>query len=336
MNPSIVILILSAAFFVFMSITSFILQLLICLIASVSGFRITEFSYLFWSIKWIDDTGLGNMKYKLFTRRFTCVAQGLFGKYGEENRDREKEDTASVLIYGITGAIVCICAVVSYVAVSALERSLTIRLLRILFFTFAMWGVLFVYSAIKGRSIEKDPLRRKMRECYLQMRAASDMNEIDCPPLEDVKGPKAPLISSEILYQLLRYRILEGKEDKEELQKIAAWLDIRVGSVNISDINFSINSALMMYYSYWQLDPQKATKCYEDSKNRIESDLDCNGRRKLAYYHYYVLNDVEGAERILKEGLEALNTKSVMFSKCEIEAERKYLLRLEEQIRNGQ
>ena len=99
-------------------------------------------------------------------------------------------------------------------------------------------------------------------------------------------------------------------------------------------ISFHRDSALMMHYSYWEPDPNRAKVHYESSKGMIDNDKDSNGRRRLAYYSLFVLGDTDLAQRYLEEAISALGSSDPRVTECEKNLERKILEKLNDALRS--
>ena len=64
-------------------------------------------------------------------------------------------------------------------------------------------------------------------------------------------------------------------------------------------------------------------------RNELERDMDPNGRRVLAYYQYYIMKNPELADKTIREAEAALtNEESLIFSKAELDLERKLIRQL--------
>ena len=65
----------------------------------------------------------------------------------------------------------------------------------------------------------------------------------------------------------------------------------------------------------------------------LEKDKDSNGRRRLAYYAYYIEGDREKAKKYLAEGIKALDARETVMLDVEHDLEEKMLRYLEEQLK---
>ncbi len=64
-----------------------------------------------------------------------------------------------------------------------------------------------------------------------------------------------------------------------------------------------IYNELIFYYTFVDLHLDKAQHYYELTKKILFKDMDLNGRRVLAAYLYYVVNDSQAARAACDDGL---------------------------------
>ena len=83
---------------------------------------------------------------------------------------------------------------------------------------------------------------------------------------------------------------------------------------------------LIFYSSYINRNRENATKFYYLVKDRLEADKDANGRRVLAYYYLYVLNNVKLAKEYIAQADEALETRNAdMYTEAEFLLDQMYI-----------
>ena len=113
--------------------------------------------------------------------------------------------------------------------------------------------------------------------------------------------------------------------------EVADWLRIyenmnpNFGSGN-SPIRFRLIRSLVLYYSIWNIDPDRARKYYASATVDLDSDDDINGLRLRAYYTMNILNDRSAALDLAKKGFN--KPSDPRFSKIEENHERKLLQEL--------
>ncbi|MGL5150715.1 MAG: hypothetical protein ACRC7N_09125 [Clostridium sp.] len=66
-------------------------------------------------------------------------------------------------------------------------------------------------------------------------------------------------------------------------------------------------SELIYYYSVIDRDLEKAENYFSLCRNRLEKDMDINGRRSMAVYYYYVKGEKEKAKECCEDGLRVLS-----------------------------
>ena len=83
---------------------------------------------------------------------------------------------------------------------------------------------------------------------------------------------------------------------------------------------------LIFYSSYINRNRENATKFYNIIKERLEPDKDANGRRVLAYYYLYVLNNVNRAKEYIAQAEEALESRNAdMYTEGEFLLDQMYI-----------
>ncbi len=169
---------------------------------------------------------------------------------------------------------------------------------------------------------------KKTRE-ILQTR----LEEVELPPLSDLPFEKAT-DTEKLMYLNLRYVKAQIKNDLPVLAECAHEIENLNSNTLLLNYRFYRNAILMDYYSFRERNALKATEFYEASKEEIEKDMDCNGRRKLAYYKYYVLHDVPGAKACVEKGIEALKVIDPSRTEAELKFEENMLLYLKGVIEN--
>ncbi len=83
---------------------------------------------------------------------------------------------------------------------------------------------------------------------------------------------------------------------------------------------------LIFYSSYINRNRENATKFYNIIKERLEPDMDPNGRRVMAYYSLYVLNDVRHAKEYISQAEEAISNRNAdMYTEAELLLDKMYI-----------
>ncbi|MBR6402499.1 MAG: hypothetical protein IKS48_03865 [Eubacterium sp.] len=81
--------------------------------------------------------------------------------------------------------------------------------------------------------------------------------------------------------------------------------------------------------------PNNAMKFYEKIRPILETDMDLNGRRVLAYFQYYVLKRPDLAEITLAQADKAEENVKAVLSKTEQKYEQKLIEELRENMRGN-
>ncbi|MBR5040562.1 MAG: hypothetical protein IKX68_05560 [Clostridiales bacterium] len=192
------------------------------------------------------------------------------------------------------------------------------------------FGIMLIAALIKAYA-KKNAFRDFVAEKIYERHQKGSYREVELPPLTDLThlDPSEP---DKLLYLDMRYRKCSFENDLSGMAMCAMELEL-LNEAKLLQINrFSRNSNLMDYYAFRQKDPVKAREYYEKSKNEIEDDRDCNGRRKLAYFSYFVLKDPEKAKECIEQGFAALTVEDPMFTEEEKNYERQMLTYLKDLI----
>jgi hypothetical protein len=194
-----------------------------------------------------------------------------------------------------------------------------------------LYLLIHIKTIIDGRS-DETTLRKytvKKTQEFLQ----AGLEAVDLPPLSELSYEKANDMEK-LMYLNLRYVKAQIMNDLPVLAECAHEIENLNINALLLDYRFHRNAMLMDYYSFRERNALKATEFYEASKEEIEKDMDCNGRRKLAYYKYYVLHDVPGAKTCVEQGLEALKVIDPSRTEAELKFEENMLLYLKGVIEN--
>ena len=207
------------------------------------------------------------------------------------------------------------------------------------FFRSVVWGVcagffgfsvMLIFMVVKA-NIVKNTFHAFLQEKLLDREHTGSYQGIDLPPLSEVMymNPTEP---EKLMYLDMRYRKCSFENDLFGISTCALEMGLLNDMKLAPSGRFSKNSNLMDYYAFRQKDPVKAREYYEKSEKEIEEDMDCNGRRKLAYFSYFVLKDIEKAEKCIEQGFEALTVEDPLFGEEERNYERQMLTYLKDLI----
>lgn len=195
--------------------------------------------------------------------------------------------------------------------------------------------VVFLVYAVLSFIIMRKPtgLREYIAMISDASRTRESMEAFELPDFAHVEFDSSNKLSDKINYLLTYYRVAEVKNNMVAMSKAAHAYEQLSATVMLTDQgHFSMDSNLFEYYSFREYNPELANKYYQHSKKRIDADKDCNGRRKLAYYSFYVLHDYETARKYAEEGLASLEMDDPGRSDVMSDFEKKMLTYLKEQI----
>lgn len=90
---------------------------------------------------------------------------------------------------------------------------------------------------------------------------------------------------------------------------------------------------ILFYSSYVNPNPSHAARIYNLIKPAIEADMDANGRRTLAYYQFYILNQPQLASITLNQAIEALQTPDMnRITQAELNLEKRLIEELQDNM----
>jgi len=183
----------------------------------------------------------------------------------------------------------------------------------------------WIAPLMKKRSTE---MIRKISE---QIRSASPDTHIDFPTWPEFVA-LSPSNMDTVSYACLGYLIGEQENNYEMIHEMADHL-MKVNYTALpSFLKKRVDGKLMSFFSFRFKDPEQADFYYHRSRWDIYNDQDCNGRRRLAYYTYYVLGDVNEARDLVRQGLQATKVPDPLRTDYENALETKMLLYLKSQL----
>lgn len=174
-------------------------------------------------------------------------------------------------------------------------------------------------------------LEARIWELSMSMQKAKTEEDLVAQPFDHAMYGSAAL-GSKIRYLCSFYRVAEMRNDLAAMSECIDEMT-RLKTVGLTDMgHFYLDTVLFSYYSFRHKVPILATQFYQHSKRNIDADTDANGRRKLAYYAFYVLNDKEAAKKYVEEGLLALSVDDPRQLEIFLKFEEKMLLYLKSQL----
>ena len=175
------------------------------------------------------------------------------------------------------------------------------------------------------------PIREKADMMLRLLANAASPDELLLEPFDIVNYTHGSL-DDKVNYLIVYY---ETAEIKNDLAAMATCVNemIKINGLGLTDTgHFFMDSVLYSYYSFRQKDPELARKYYQHSKKRIDSHRGLTGRRKLAYYAFYIEGNKEYAKTYAQEGLASLTLEVPSVFPLEREFEEKMLKYLLSQI----
>ena len=149
-------------------------------------------------------------------------------------------------------------------------------------------------------------LRARTKELMESLLFAEKVEDIAIQPFDQVSYVNANL-NDKLSYLVIFYRVSEIRNDLSAMAEcVKVMTELKTLSLTDSG-HFYLDAALFSHYSFRQKDPALASQYFSHSRKNIEADKDANGRRRLAYYCFYILGDREAARRYAVEGLNTLS-----------------------------
>ena len=187
--------------------------------------------------------------------------------------------------------------------------------------------ILYVILIAKGSN---NNLMKINRRAFDQLWAGASFSELDIDPAYTEDKSITKLMRCSHL-NLCCARALE-QGDYNGLTNLVRKLDEILYVVNDYDRFESYTGCyyqILFYSTYINYNVQNAMKFYNIIGQRLENDMDPNGRRILAYYQYYILRQPDKAEISLRQAEDAINKmQDSFFTRAEIELEKKFIKEL--------
>ncbi|MBR3033135.1 MAG: hypothetical protein IKH92_08970 [Clostridiales bacterium] len=194
-------------------------------------------------------------------------------------------------------------------------------------------AVLFLQMIIFEVRNLKDPtgLRAKILAIRDSLMTAETAADIVAEPFDFVSYANASL-SDKVNYLHVFFFSAEIRNDLTAMSVCISEIT-KLNTIGLTDTgHFALDGILFEYYSFRHKIPELATRYYQHSKKNIDNDTDFNGRRRLAYYSFYILGDREAARRYMDEGFAALSVDDPRHLKISRVYEEKMLRYLKSQL----
>lgn len=194
------------------------------------------------------------------------------------------------------------------------------------------FGLFFSISYYKLKRVQTPTgLDAQTWQLMMSIHQAKTEEDLAVLPFDHVLYGSAAL-GSKLKYLCTFYRVAEMRNDLAAMSECIDEMT-RLKAVGLTDMgHFYLDNVLFSYYSFRHKVPELANQFYQHSKRNIDADTDSNGRRKLAYYAYYILNDKEAARRFVEEGLAGLTVDDPRQYEIFLKFEEKMLLYLKSQL----
>lgn len=277
----------------------------------IRGYKMQHFIILFckWERDYYDKEKPGRIRFSFSTKSALQIIPSILMVPDLKDRaDGEKKAGPSV-----TRESVVLAVIMAMLAIVAFGSALfiTIRysggkmpgfLMGVLCGVAATFGM-FAWIGFSLGS--RNGLQSRITELVKPLRDENLMDSFTMPPFAREEYDKAQ-VGMKRGYAQTYYVVAEIRNDLPAMTEAVRELEA-LGTTGLTEQGaFHVDTILYSFYSFRKIDPELADKYYRHSKKLIEEDKDCNGRRKLAYYAFYILKDFELARKYALEGLESM------------------------------
>ena len=168
-------------------------------------------------------------------------------------------------------------------------------------------AMLALMAWIGLKSGKNGGLESKTRELGWHLSDEKKMEAFTMPPFAHESYDTAQS-AFQVRYATTYYIVAEIKNDLPAMTEAIHAL-MALSPTGLTEAStFTVDSILFSFFSFRKIDPEQAEKYYQHSRKALDNDKDCNGRRKLAYYAFFIKKDRELARQYAREGLEAMRT----------------------------
>lgn len=230
---------------------------------------------------------------------------------------KENDTEKSVLTSFVIQMAVCTVAYAVYNTffVKIFLDEVIDRRLTAFFLGIGAWSVIYLISEIfffiGAAKSSKDGLSKRAVEIIEKMKNGVSLGDIDIPEA-DITEYSSLTKSSYVRYNCLAFMKHIWDGDYEGAGDIIYCLEKAI-PINYIDRPLEYLVAftpayynLMFYYSFVNYNKMRAEYFFEIVEKQLRNDRDANGRRNLAYYMFYVRNDINAADHYISEAVEVL------------------------------
>ncbi|MBR1693646.1 MAG: hypothetical protein IJ711_12875 [Lachnospiraceae bacterium] len=300
------------------SVNSLVHSLIDIAVGKALGFELWSFKYLFFDMSTV------NHEKKYSIGKFSVYCQHFLSK-PDLTKEKEHKNVYATLILTTLADIGLLVAGIHFMRICTDAGKQTLYALLggivgyLAAFVVAQW-----FITIKFMITEEKHLLFYCRMMAQQWVKGMPTEELSLPPYKELGliAQDAELVQ----YDSMRFLQKVWMERYEELDEIVREFEPLVEK---SDSGYgyihSFTPAyynLIFYYSFVKRSDLKARHFYDVISKDLENDTDTNGRRVLAYYHYFVNHDARKAHALIREAWHVMPK----FSNCQ--AERDYEAKL--------
>lgn len=230
----------------------------------------------------------------------------------EEVRDLEKR---SYIYMFITRGLCLAIGIAVFIGSIILRNLITLDVLRAFILTI---GITFLIRGIIGIIItiysisraNSNTLSGYTTRALNQYRAGVPLQSMDLKPEKELNFRNSKDFERS-MYFLIYFSYCDLCEKFDELEEAVKNYEKLKTPDNASSVDIAIYINLVYYYSYHNIDPEKAHMYYERAGKHLDQDKDANGMRIKGFYQLNIKNDLEKAKECLANAQASIDTFSV-------------------------
>ena len=215
----------------------------------------------------------------------------------------------------LVAMISLIIAVVVFVGCIVLRGNITLDIIRAFVLLF---GLTFLIQGITGVGItiyvisrtNSNTLSGYATRALNKYKSGVPLQSMDLKPEKELNFGNSKDFERR-MYFLIYFSYCDLCEKFDELEEAVKNYEKLKAPDNASSVDIAIYINLVYYYSYHNIDPEKAHMYYERAGKYLDQDKDANGMRIKGFYQLNIKNDLEKAKECLAHAQASIDTFSV-------------------------
>jgi len=193
-------------------------------------------------------------------------------------------------------------------------------------------NIILIYSYIKGDELQEFTWSQKLK---IKNGATFEQLNMSIPEGMFEKSSK----DAQVGYLYLCFSRSLWMKNFSALNNIVRQLDVALRKHGEkSEYSYDVLTVggyydILFYSTYVNPNQSHAVRIYNMIKQTLEADMDPDGRRVLAYYQFYIMNQPQLASITLNQAIEAVyNADTTIFSQAELNLERRLIEELQDNM----